>query len=77
MLCQFLGGSIFLSIATNIFGSKLTTSLTHLLSAEATDAIIKAGAAGVRDIVKPETLEGVLSAYNDAITCTFVSSTLT
>ncbi|KAF1996429.1 MFS general substrate transporter [Amniculicola lignicola CBS 123094] len=71
MLMQFLGGSIFLSIAQNIFESKLTDRLTELFDHMTAEQILKAGAGAVRKVVPPEQLPSVLMSYNDGISMTF------
>lgn len=69
---QFFGGAVFLAIAENLFQSHLEQELA-LLPSETAQQIIQVGAAAVRQIVKPENLQVVLKAYNEAIILTFVS----
>jgi hypothetical protein len=73
VLCQFLGGSIFLSLAANLFESNLRTDLTESLSATSAQSIIKMGAGAVRHVVSGQELFFTLRAYNSAIATTFVS----
>lgn len=70
---QFLGGSAFLAIAQNIFATHLVSELKAEAPALDSGLIIKAGAAAVRKVVRPEDLQMVLRAYDIAITDTFVS----
>jgi len=72
VLSQFLGGSVFLSIASNLFQSKLNSSLSSLSSTLA-ESIIGAGAMDLRDMVPNEMLYPVLLAYNVSIVGVFVS----
>lgn len=71
VLCQFFGGAIFLTIAANIFESKLSTSLSHFLSPASAQAIIHAGAKDFRTMVSGQDLSRVLEGYNHAITTAF------
>ena len=63
---------MFLSIASNIFKSKLNSSLSSLSSTLA-ESIIGAGAKDLRDMVSVEMLSPVLLAYNVSIVRVFVS----
>ncbi|KAF3399802.1 Efflux pump roqT [Penicillium rolfsii] len=71
MFAQTLGGSIFISVAQNIFQNQLL----HNLHADAPTAdaakLVAAGATMLRGLVSGPVLERVLIAYNDAITQTF------
>ncbi|WPG99119.1 Hypothetical protein R9X50_00193000 [Acrodontium crateriforme] len=67
MFSQTFFGALFLSFSDTIF----TNSLRSLLHQDAPNvdaqAVIKAGAYGFRQIVKPELLSGVLNAYSGSI----------
>ncbi|KAJ5117029.1 hypothetical protein N7456_001377 [Penicillium angulare] len=71
---QTLGGSIFLSVAQNIFQNQLFRNL----AVDAPDAnaakLVSAGATLLRSVVSGSELHRVLIAYNDAITQTFYVS---
>jgi hypothetical protein len=73
VLCQFLGGAIFLSIATNLFESKLAKGLSEYLSPASAQAIMGNGARDVRNMVFGQDLSATLLVYNTAIATTFVS----
>lgn len=70
---QFLGGSIFLAIAENLFSSQLVNALAIYAPQVDAQAVISAGAESVRKVVSPENLYAVLVAYNTAIAKTMVS----
>ncbi|KAI8623344.1 MFS general substrate transporter [Xylariaceae sp. FL1651] len=66
-----LGSSISVSVAQNIFSSRLRTTLGAIPGIDP-GLIIAAGAAGTRDVTPPALLPNVLEAYNAAIMSTFV-----
>ncbi|KIX96503.1 uncharacterized protein Z520_07769 [Fonsecaea multimorphosa CBS 102226] len=63
---QTLGGSIFVSVANNIFDNSLATDLRKIPGVNA-DVVTHVGATDLRGIVPPQLLPSVLVAYNDAI----------
>ncbi|KAE8450205.1 hypothetical protein EG329_006986 [Mollisiaceae sp. DMI_Dod_QoI] len=73
---QFLGGSIFLAIAENIFVSRLVSSLHHFTPSLDAQAVVNVGAEGLRKLLTEEgqlgQLSGALMAYDEAITRTFL-----
>ncbi len=73
---QFLGGSIFLAIAENIFVSRLVSSLHHFTPSLDAQAVVNVGAEGLRKLLTEEgqlgELSGALMAYDEAITRTFL-----
>ncbi|CZR59097.1 related to MFS toxin efflux pump (AflT) [Phialocephala subalpina] len=73
---QFLGGSIFLAIAENIFVSRLVSSLHHFTPTLDAEAVVGVGAEGLRKFLMSEgqldKLGGALLAYDEAITRTFL-----
>jgi hypothetical protein len=69
---QFFGGAIFLAISENIFVSSLVKNL-HIYAPQVNaEAVVIAGAQGLREVVAagPD-LQGALLAYDKAITTTF------
>ncbi|KAL9043426.1 MAG: hypothetical protein Q9214_003388 [Letrouitia sp. 1 TL-2023] len=68
--CQGLGGSLFLSVAQNVFNNRLISGLASIPGTN-TRAVVKAGATELRDLVAPENLRAVLAAYNKALTDVF------
>ena len=71
IFCQFFGSSIFLAVAQTAFANSLVREVRRHAPTVSAQALLNAGSAGVRDIVKPEDLPGVLLAYNNAIRMTF------
>lgn len=68
----FLGGTIFLSVAENIFTSHLRTYIEAArIPGFDPEAVIRAGALEIRSLVPVEFLQEILVAYNDAITKAF------
>lgn len=64
---------MFLAIGQTIFGSNLLKALqAHAPSVNA-EEVIEAGATAIRSTVSSTALDGVVQAYNQAITHTFVS----
>ena len=69
---QTLGGALFISIGNNVFRNKLVEYLAKYTPKVDAASILKAGATGVRSVVDKADLPGVLHAYNDALTQTFI-----
>lgn len=70
---QFFGGGVFLALADTDLSSTLISSIPEYAPGANVTAIIDAGASGVRDVVTPEQLPGVILAYNKAVDNVFVS----
>ncbi|KAL8665785.1 MAG: hypothetical protein Q9202_001907 [Teloschistes flavicans] len=68
---QFLSGSLFLSIAQNIFESRLRHELSERASSVEVTAVLNNGATAIRRLVDSSDLPGVLEAYDIATTDTF------
>lgn len=74
MFAQTLGGSIFVSVAQNVFQNQLFHNiLTNVPNADAAK-LASAGATMLRNVVPAPMLHRVLVAYNDAIMQTFYVS---
>lgn len=71
MFSQTLGGAVFISIAENLFSNHLLTNMLKNVPPMVAKQVQEAGATGIRDVVPPTWLPGVLSAYSDAITYCF------
>jgi Major Facilitator Superfamily len=69
-LCQSLGGSIFVSVANNIFDNKLAQGLQHIAGLNPAQ-VVNIGATELRSLVKPSLLPQVLEVYNAAIVNAF------
>lgn len=69
---QTLGGSLFVSVAQNIFASRLGHYLRGIPGLDV-PALFNAGATGLRELVRgSDILRVVLEAYNKALSKTFV-----
>lgn len=63
--CQTMGGTIFLAFAQMIFSRSSVDGLRKFApTVNAQVVITAAGASAIRQVVKPEELQGVLQAYN-------------
>lgn len=71
--CQYLGGAVFLAVAETIFTNTLRSSLRKYSPDIDPESVISIGATAVRSTFRGAHLEGVLRAYNHAVTSTFVS----
>ncbi|EEA27854.1 hypothetical protein EYB25_001178 [Talaromyces marneffei] len=69
---QVLGGALFVSIDTNVFSNKVVQYLVEYAPGVNPEVVLGAGATGIQKVVDAADLPGVLLAYNDAITQTFV-----
>ncbi|CAM1503053.1 Fc.00g078290.m01.CDS01 [Cosmosporella sp. VM-42] len=68
---QTFGGAVFITVANVIFNNKLKDELVSRLPHLSADAIIAAGATGLRDAVSTEDLPGALAAYAKGVDSTF------
>lgn len=71
MFAQTLGGSIFISVAQNIFQNQLFQNLQTYAPGAPAAQVVGAGATLVRSVVSGPLLQRVLIAYNAAIAQTF------
>ncbi|PLB51510.1 MFS general substrate transporter [Aspergillus steynii IBT 23096] len=68
MFLQMLGGSVFVSVAQNIFTKRLITNLAALNIPDFSPSeVVNGGATSLRSIVSDSDLPDVLVAYNDAL----------
>ena len=71
---RFFGGTIFISVAENVFTNKLISNLSDIPGLDST-TIANAGALNIRKDVSVENLPAVLVGYNDALRDTFYFGT--
>ncbi len=71
---QTLGGSIFVSVANNIFDNKLAQSLSNVPGLDG-EIVTKIGATDLRKYVPTELLNEVLVKYNAALRTAFIVGT--
>lgn len=69
-----LGGAISISIAQNIFSNTLVKEIPKYTSGVDPATIVMAGATHIREVTPPSQLEGVLYAYNIAVTSAYILS---
>lgn len=69
----FFGGSIFVALGETIFINQLGPALKQHAAVVPADVVIEIGATGVRKYFHGLLLQGVILAYNQALTHAFVS----
>lgn len=69
---QVLGGALFVSVDENVFSNKLVHYIVEYAPVVDPAVVLGAGATGIKQVVDSANLPGVLLAYNDAITQTFI-----
>ncbi|ERS98993.1 uncharacterized protein SPSK_04078 [Sporothrix schenckii 1099-18] len=72
---QTLGGALFVSICQNIFTNKLQANVLRLVPGLDPATVLAAGATGIQKVIDPAQLPGVILAYSEALTQTFIVST--
>ncbi|KAF7184358.1 hypothetical protein CNMCM7691_005110 [Aspergillus felis] len=76
-LCQYLTGSVAISVAQAIFQNRLTPALEKYAPNVDPAIILDAGATGYADILPADQLPGVRLAYNEALVKVFFLPTAT
>jgi hypothetical protein len=71
MFCQTLGGAIFISVAQNVFTNRLLANVISIVPDLDPAIVLASGATNLAKNIRPEYLDGVIEAYNSAITTTF------
>jgi MFS family permease len=71
LFLQLFGGTVFVSVANNIFNTHLVSNLIESIPSLDPEIVVSAGATSLQSAVSPELLPAVLIAYNDALTKTF------
>ena len=74
VFAQTLGGALFISICQNVFTNKLVDYVLQYAPGVDPTIILATGATMVRQVVPEASLPGVILAYSDALTKTFVVS---
>ncbi|KAJ5158517.1 Major facilitator superfamily domain general substrate transporter [Penicillium coprophilum] len=72
VFAQTLGGALFVSIGNNVFRNKLVEYLARYMPHLDPGVILQTGATSLHSVVDKADLPGVLHAYNDALTQTFI-----
>lgn len=73
MFANYFGGALFVSFGKTVFTNRLVPALQEFSPLLNAQDLIDAGATGVRLVVSEDDLPGVLLAFNQALTQTFVS----
>ncbi|KAK2882376.1 hypothetical protein FQN49_000431 [Arthroderma sp. PD_2] len=76
-LCQYLTGSVAISVAQAIFQNGLTTALKKHAPNVDPSMVVGAGATGYADVLPADQVTKVQSAYNEALTRVFFLPTVT
>ncbi|GIJ97990.1 hypothetical protein Aspvir_000098 [Aspergillus viridinutans] len=76
-LCQYLTGSVAISVAQAIFQNRLTPALEMYAPNVDPAIILHAGATGYADVLPADQLPGVQFAYNEALVKVFFLPTAT
>ncbi|KAI4166336.1 MAG: hypothetical protein LQ342_000226 [Letrouitia transgressa] len=72
---QTFGGALFVSVGENVFTNKLVKGIVANVPDLNPLMVVKTGATRVHDSVPPQDLAGVVVAYNDALTNSFIVAT--
>jgi MFS family permease len=73
VFCQYFGGALLLALGQTVFLARLGPALERFAPKIRAEDLINAGATNIRTVVPAAELNGVLFAYNRALTQTFVS----
>ncbi|KIV78208.1 hypothetical protein PV11_09949 [Exophiala sideris] len=74
MFMQTFGGALFVSVAQNVFNNRLISNLPKYAPGIDPSIIVKVGATSLRNDIPAKYLQGVLYAYNLALTNTWYIS---
>jgi hypothetical protein len=73
LFAQTIGGALFISFAQTIFSNQLKPALANFAPEVNAEAVLGVGATNFRKVVDEGSVEGVVLAYNLALTTVFVS----
>ncbi|KAJ7124653.1 major facilitator superfamily domain-containing protein [Mycena crocata] len=76
-LMQTLGGTLFISVAQNVFTNKLVSGLVSQVPGINPAIVLSAGATSLRTAVDSQYLPAVLSVYNEALVSAYYVSVAT
>ncbi|KAF8176729.1 major facilitator superfamily domain-containing protein [Mycena galopus ATCC 62051] len=68
---QSLGGTLFISVAQNLFQNRLISGLTSHVPEVSPELVFLIGARDLKNTVDPQYLPAVLEVYNDALVAAF------
>lgn len=69
---QTLGGALFVSISQNVFTNKLVDYIAEFVPGLDPRVVLATGATSIQSDIPVDMLQGVILAYNDALTHTFI-----
>lgn len=71
IFCQAFGGSIWLAVSQTTLSSSLANALPKYAPGISAKLVADAGATGFRAVIPEESIDGVIMAYNVAISHVF------
>jgi hypothetical protein len=71
---QTLGGALFISVGQNVFQNRLVEGLRSAVPGLDPSVVLAVGATSLKDAIPARFIDGVQSAYNDALTQTWYVS---
>ncbi|KAJ4301169.1 MFS sugar transporter [Kalmusia sp. IMI 367209] len=74
MFSQTLGGALFISVGQNVFTNQLIKNLQTVVPDLNPTIVLAVGATELKNAIEAKFLDGVLTAYNSALTQTFYVS---
>ncbi|KAK3196968.1 hypothetical protein GRF29_1536g165079 [Pseudopithomyces chartarum] len=77
MFSQTLGGALFISVGQNVFTNSLLTNLKAVVPDLNPAIVLAVGATEIKNQIEERFIDGVLVAYNSALTQTFYVSVAT
>ncbi|KAF8176240.1 major facilitator superfamily domain-containing protein [Mycena galopus ATCC 62051] len=75
LFLQSIGGSVFVSIAQNVFENKLISGIIHDVPSVDPSIVLRAGATSLKDAVAPAVVDAVIFVYNKALVSAFYVGT--
>lgn len=74
---QTLGGALFVTASQTVFTNKLIENIIKYVPDLDPQSVLAFGATNIRTSINPEWVDGVVMAYNDALTTSFLVATAT
>lgn len=74
MFCQILGGALFVSFGQTTFSNQLRPALARWAPDVDPEVVFAVGATAFRGVLQEGQVKGVVRAYDEALTKTFVSA---
>ncbi|EQL00689.1 Major facilitator superfamily domain, general substrate transporter [Ophiocordyceps sinensis CO18] len=77
IFAQALGGALFVTAGNTVFSNRLVAFLAEYVPHVDPQVVVSAGATGIRGAVAAQDVDGVVHAYNSALSNCFLVSTAT